>query len=519
MGRLRDETLQGAKWQLLQKATLDPLMMLFSMVLARFISPTEMGTLGLTAVFFAVAAQLASAGFGSALIRKTDRTEADINTMFWFNAAMSLLMAVILFFAAPWFADFYGIPDLILLTRISAVMMFLNSCGSVHWTLYTCRRDFKTPAIVQVCVAILSMPLCLTLAYCGWSFWSVTAQGVFSGLVSLVVVWYISPWKPRFMFSTASFRELFGFGSKLALSGLLYVLYTNLRTFIIGKFYTPADLGLYTRGGHIAGMIPNSVSNMLDSVSYPILSTVQNDDARLLSAYRKYICVSTLVLTWVALISCALAKPLVAFLYGEKWLECVPYLQGFALSVSLNHVGVINLNLLKVKGRSDLFLRLEIIKRAISVLLTFITASISVMAMCWSVFIYCQLAIFVNSYYTGKLIKLTWWQQQKDYLPYVLTAAISTLPAWGVSLLPIQDLITAPNNEAVALTLHYALLLAQLAVGGLSSLFLYLTYLSIRHDAALYELLVCICEHPKFGRFSFLQTWREYIKKKATVTL
>lgn len=507
MGRLKDETISGAKWQMLQKATLQPVQLIYGMVLARLLTPAETGILGLTAIFFAVAGQLASSGFGAALIRKQDRTETDINTMFWFNVGMSFLLAALLFLAAPWFADFYRQPALVNITRVSAGMLFLNSLAGVHWVLYSCRRDFKTPAIIHTIVAILGMPLCLTLAYMGWSYWALVAQGVFTGLLHLIIVWIVSPWKPRFLFSFKSFRELFGFGSKLAASGLLYVLYMNLRTFIIGKFYTPADLGLYTRGSHIATLIPHTVSGVLDSVSYPILSTVQDNDERLLSAYRKYICISTLVISWGVLLMCSLGKPLVALMYGENWLFCVPYLQIVALSCCVNHVCTINLNLLKVKGRSDLFLRLEIIKRAISVALVIFAATISIEAICWAGVFYTQAAIFINSYYTGKLIKLTWWQQQKDYLPYVMFAAASTIPAWCSNLLPISVWFPHVSGDWQANCLHYGALMIQVGVFSLLSVIIYFGGLKWYRDTALKELMICITQHPKFSKIPLLGSW------------
>lgn len=500
MGRLREETLNGAKWQMLQKITLQPLQLIFGMVLARLISPSEMGILALTAVYFAIAAQLASAGFGSALIRKIDRTEEDINTMFWFNAGMSLLLSLLLFAAAPWFAEFFSQPELVPLTRVSAGMMFLNSFASVHWTLYTCRRDFKTPALIQSAVAILSMPVCLTLAFMGWSFWSVVMQGVFSGVLNLVIVWKVSPWKPQLLFSWASFKSLFGFGSKLAASGLLFECYAQLRALIIGRFYTPADLGLYNRGSHLSYLLPRTLGAMVDSVTYPILATVQNDETRLLNAYRKYICTCTLVLAWLSLIVCAMAEPLVRIMYGELWLGCVTFVQILSLSHGVNHISVINLNLLKVKGRSDLFLRLEIIKRVISIGMLLYAASISVEAICWMVVIYTQIAIFINCYYTGKIVKLTWWQQQKDYLPYVLWAAVSVIPAWLIACLTPDMLFPADLVAKTGMVGYYSFLAVQLCVGVGFSLTLYLGVLALMKDSALIELLRCVAERPRIAR-------------------
>ena len=189
---------------LLQKCTLQPLQLVFGMILARLVTPEEIGILGLTAIFFAVASQLSECGFGAAIIRKQDRTEEDINTMFWFNSGMSLLMSVILFLSAPLFVTFFNQPALLWLTRASACMMFFDSLGCIHWILYSARRDFKTPAIIQTIVAVCSMPLCIGLAYADWGSWAIMTQGIFTGLSSLVIVWVISLWKPRFIYSFKS---------------------------------------------------------------------------------------------------------------------------------------------------------------------------------------------------------------------------------------------------------------------------------------------------------------------------
>ena len=481
MSRVRQETLSGAKWGMLQKLTMQPIQLVYGMVLARLITPEEMGIVGLTAIFFAIAGQLASAGFGAALVRKIDRTEADCSTMFWFNLGMSLLMGLILFLLAPWFASFYNQPELLWLTRVSAIMMFVNSSASVHWTLYQCRRDFKTPAIVSCITSIAGMPVCLTLAWMGWGVWALMWQGIFTSLLSLSIVWCISPWKPRFLFSGTSFRYLFGFGSKLACSGLIHTVYQETTTFVIGKFYSPAQLGFYSRGRHVAALVPQTLSGILGSVTYPILSTLQNDDEILRRVYQKYIRFSTLIIAFGIACIISMARPMVQVLYGETWLPCALYLQIIALSYSTDHVASINLNMLMVKGRSDLFLRLEIIKKSISLAMILYAATISVEAICWAGAIYAQIAIFINTWYTGKLLGLTWWQQQKDYLPYFLRAAVSCIPAWFVS-----------QTEWPAL--------AQLAVGGFSAFVLYFGALHCRREAAYTELYSTV-RSSKWGKW------------------
>lgn len=512
MGRVREETISGAKWQMLQRCTLEPVQLVFGMVLARLISPAEMGILGLTAIFFAVAASLASAGFGQALIRKIDRTEADINTMFWFNAGMSFIMSAILFLMAPWFAEFFHQPALVNLTRVSACMMFLNSFAGVHWTLYSCRRDFKTPAIIGTCVTIVGMPVCLYLAYTGWSYWSLVIQGVVTGLLSLIVVWIVSPWKPRFMFSWASFKELFGFGGRMTAAGLLHTLYLHLRTFIIGKFYSPADLGLYDRGKHLVAVVPGTINGMLSSITYPILATIQNDDTRLAGVYRLYIRITSLVIIWGVFLMASLAVPYVRIMYGDTWLGCVPYLQILAFTFAFEHISSINLNLIKVKGRADIILRLEILKKTLSVAMVLAGATISVAAICWASVIYSQIALFINCWYTGKIINLTWWRQQKDYWPYVLLAWLSCFPAYMFSsFIPVPDVDAAGSR--LSYFFHYGSLVGILACGGIISALIYFGRLQLRRDRALIEIAKTLAHKPVIARIPLMGRWVAHLTR------
>lgn len=490
MPSVKEETIRGAKWQLLQKCTVQPLTFLYSMILARLVSPEEMGIVGLTAVFFAVATTLSSAGFGSALIRKIDRTDIDCDTAFWFNLGMTLLMGIALYAAAPFFVRFYNQPELLWLTRCSAVMMVLNSTGGVHWTLYTARRDFKSPAIIQTVALIISMPVCLSLAYAGWGVWALMMGTITSSALSLVAVWWLSPWKPHFRFSKSSFRELFGFGCKLTAAGLLHTIYNHLRTFIIGKFYSPADLGMYTKGSHLAELPPQTLTSMLGTVTYPILATLQNDRGRLTSVYRKYIKVATLPIAWGCVLITALAEPFVGLCFGDMWLPCVIYVQIVACGMMFDHICVINLNLLYVLGRSDLVLRLEIIKKTISVLMVLYAATISVTAICLAMTIYSQIAVFINCYYTGKLIGHTWWKQQKDYWPYIIFAIVAATPAYLLTLTELPNIVT-------------------LLIGTLTSAVLYLLLLLWKKDDALTEFIPLL-----ENRFPFLKGVLKFLRQQ-----
>lgn len=478
MSSVKEETIKGVKWGFIQKLTVQPVQMLFSMVLARLITPAEMGILGLTAIFFAVAGSLASAGFGAALVRKLDRTELDINTMFWFNLGMSALMGCALFLLAPWFAAFYNQTELLWLTRVSAILLFLSSASNVHYTLYQCNRDFKMPAIIGMISTFVGMPVCLLLAWQGWGVWALMTQNVVSSIISLTLVWWKSPWKPAFMFSMQAFREMFGFGSKLTAAGLLHTVYTELRTFIIGKFYSPAQLGLYSRGQGLSSLVPSTISGVLSSITYPILATIQNDEQRLTHVYRQYIKISSLVIFWCCVTLAALAQPAVFLVYGENWISCSIFIQILSFAYAFDHICFINLGLLTVKGKSGAILRLDIIKKSISIGIVIYAATISVEAICWGVVIYEQIAVFINCYYTKRLIGLSWWQQQCDYLPYFLLAIACSLPAF---------FLTFTDFHAVWVVL----------IGGLSSFILYTATLYLLKDSSFAELLGLITERIK----------------------
>ena len=481
MGRVAQETAKGLKWTLLNKLTVYPLQVAYGMLLARLLTPTEMGIVGLTAIFFAVATTLKDAGFGLALIRKQDRTEADCSTVFWFNVGMSFIFAVILFLLAPWFAEWYHQPELLWLTRVSAILMFLSSSAGVHWNLYSARRDFKTPAIIGVCVALVSMPACVYLAYCGWGVWALLAQSVIGSLLSLVIIWIVSPWRPKFIFSKQSFKEFFIFGSKLALSSLLDTTYNNLRTFFIGKVYSPAQLAYYQRGEHLANVGPTTACGMIGQVTFPILATLQHDNARLRQVYRQYLRLFTLVIVWGCMLVASMAESFIRLMNGPQWAAAVPYAQILCFSYALYHIQVINLNLLQVKGRSDLFLRLEIIKKVMGCIVMASTIPMGVMAICYGALFTSTVSVFINSYYSRELIGMSIWEQLKDYLPLSLLAVACT---W------------IPGSLAEQLPCHYII---RLAAGGLASAALYYGILRIRRDATLHQLLGLLqgrCKKP-----------------------
>lgn len=444
MSNIREETISGVKWGTICKFTLQPVQFIYGAVLAHLVTPHEIGILGLTAIFFAIAAQLKDAGFGSALIRKQNRTEQDCSTVFWFNIGMSLLLSIVLFLAAPWFAEFYDEPALINLTRVSAVMLLLNSTTSVHWSLYSARRDFKTPAIVGMVTTLIAMPFCLWAAYAGWSYWAVFMQSIISGLLSLIIVWIISPWKPKCIFSIKSFQEFFGYGSKLVAAGLVWTTYNESRAFVIGKFYSPTQLALYTRAHHMCYLAPHMVNGVLGGVTFPILSTLQDDSEKLNSVYRKYIRLTALLTLWPMLLLASNSELFIYCVYGENWLPAAYYTQIICFGALLDPIAYVAVQMFQVTGRTDLSLKREIWLRSLAFAAMIVGAVHSVAGICYAIIFASACNAWISSFYIGKCSGISQREQLRDIIPYAITAVISIIPCLLLNLLPTTPFLLLP---------------------------------------------------------------------------
>ena len=432
MTRVTRETADGMRWMLLQKCTLQPVTLVYSMVLARLLSKEEMGLMGLTAIFFTAAGTLAASGFGSALIRKQNYSQEDAGTLFWFNLGMGILLALVLYFSAPWLAAFFEAPPLCNLVRASALIVLLNSSVSVHMAHYMARRQFKVPALICLGAALVAMPVCLLLAWQGWGVWAYMSQGIVSALLSALLFWFICPWRPGWRFSMTAFRELAPLGCRLAATGLLDTAYIHARAFFIGKVYTPAALAGYKNGAQLAAMCPTVLCYMIEQVTFPILSTLQNSPQKLIGVYRRYMRLFTLPIAWLCCFTAAFAEPIVHLCYGPGWEECVPYLQILSISYATWHLQIINLNLLKAGGPEKLFLRLELLKKCLGIGILIGMFFISVQAICWGALATSVLCLSINTWATRRYMHLPILLQLRDWLPGFALAAACT---WGPALL------------------------------------------------------------------------------------
>lgn len=451
---LKDKTLSGIKWTALEQFSVQAITFALSIILARLLTPTDYGTIGVLSIFIAVSGAFIDSGFGQALIRKKDCNDVDYSTILYFNIAVSVACYLLLFLCSPLIAGFFNMPILSSIVKVYCTTLIISALGTVPRTRLTKNLEFKTIAKINVMSTVFSAVIGVALAYAGWGVWALVWQAVLSGIFSNIILWMASRWYPEWVFSKQSFKEMFGFGSKLLAGGLIWQIYSNLTPIIIGKFFSARDLGLYSRGANIAQLPANMIFGVLAKVSYPIFARLQDDRERLIRVYRKYIKFSSMLIMFALLLLVAIAKPIVLILLTEKWASCIIFLQLFAISILTDHIDKLNLNLLVVVGRSDLHLKLEVYKRVVSLAVLFAAIPFGVIGICVSKIFYAQLALMFNTYYSGKLFGLGYWAQWKDFCPYIVFGIISVAPAFLLTYTDMSDWFVAIAGTVLAIAIY-----------------------------------------------------------------
>lgn len=411
---LKQATTKGLFWSSVERFSNQGVQFVFSIILARLLSPSDYGIIAMVTIFFAVAQSFVDSGFSNALVRKTDRVEEDLSTCFYFNIGVGIIAYIVLFLIAPLVANFYNQPILSPIIRITGLEVMLNSLCVVQQALFTIKIDFKSQAKITLSATVISGIVGILLAYQGYGIWALVWQGVASSIVRMGLLWLMSKWRPRTGFSKSSFNYLFGYGSKLLASGLLDTIYNNIYPIVIGKFYNPAQLGNYSRALGWAQLPSANITSILQRVTFPVLSAIQDDTLRLQNSYRRLLKLSAFIVFPLMMGLAAIASPLIRVILTAKWDGCVLYLQILCFALMLYPIHAINLNLLQVKGRSDIFLRLEIIKKIIGVVILIITIPLGITAMCLGMVFSSIICLIVNTYYTSRFIDVGLLTQLKD---------------------------------------------------------------------------------------------------------
>lgn len=390
---------------------------LFGIILARLLSPDDYGIIAMPLVFLAIAQCFIDSGFSSALVRKPDLKEEDLSTAFYFNIMVGIVCYSILFFTSPLIADFYNTPILSDLLKVTALATLFNPLCAVQQTILTRKIDFRTQAVISLASALISGIIGISMAYNGYGVWSLVLQQVGGYVLRTILMWSLSGWRPKLLWSWDSFRYLWEFGNKLLASGLLDTIYSNIYPIVIGKFFSAKDLGNYTRAQNFSTLPSSNITGVLQRVTFPVLSKMQNEDERLAINYRKILRLSALLIFPLMMMLSAVADPLVRILLTDKWEDCIILLQILCFSMMWYPIHAINLNLLQVKGRSDLFFRLEVIKKLMATVVMCITIPNGIIWMVSGGIVTSMISLIINTYYTGKLIKVGYLIQMKDLLP------------------------------------------------------------------------------------------------------
>ena len=438
-GTLSSKTLQAVSWSFIESVSIQGVQFGVGIVLARLLLPEEFGLVGMLTIFITLAQAFLSSGFGVALIQKQDATTMDTCSVFYFNIVLGAAMTGLLWVAAPWIAAFYDRPILIPLTRALSLTMFIGSFGLIQIVLLTKQINFKTQTHVSLIASLLSGALGIGMAVKGFGVWSLAVQQISATFFRTVLLWFLNPWRPALLFSFHSLRKMFSFGSRVLASALLNEVFNNIYFLVIGKLFSATDLGFYTRAKSLEELPSRTMSNVVARVTFPVFSAIQGDRVRLKRGLKKALTTLVLVNFPMTIGFAVIARPLVLFLFTEKWAVSIPYLQLLCVAGLSYPLHLINLNVLQAIGRSDLYLRLEIIKRVLTVITIAITWQWGISGLIYGIIGLSLFSYYLNSYYTGSLVDYPILEQLRDLSPYLLASLLMGLGVYAAGRVPFPN--------------------------------------------------------------------------------
>ena len=428
---VRSQLLHGVVWNFVEKILIRGVSFFIGIILARLLSPSDYGLIGMLAVFISISGVFIDGGLAKALIQRKDCRDIDFSTAFLTNVGVSLVIYVIMFISAPWIADFYDEPILIPLTRILSLNFIFGSFNIVQRAKMMSAVDFKSLAQINVISTIASGLVGIGMAYWGAGVWALVGQTLCSTIVLIVLFPIYSKWTPSIKFSKDSFRQLFGFGSKLMVTGIYSVILNNISTICIGRYYKSSQLGFYSRASQFSEMISSTMYDVLGNVTFPVLSHLQDDRDKLIEVYRKSLFLTAMIIFPIMILCALLARPMVLILLTEKWLPCVVLMQWLFLARMFTPLSAINMNILNAIGRSDLFMKLDFSKAPLILVVLAITIPISVEAITIGSFFTSFICFFINAYLPGRIFGYGAMKMIIDWRYIILSIGIMTLAVFA----------------------------------------------------------------------------------------
>ena len=449
MESIKNKAVKGVRWSLIDNIANSGITFFVGIILARILTPEEFGIVGIITVFISISSTIIDGGFSTALIRKPKSTNEDYNTVFYCNLFISVVLTLLLCFSAPYIASFYEEPKLKSIIYVMSSLLIINAFTLIQRTLLIKKIDFKTQAKISLVSSICSAFIGILLALIGFGVWGLVFQQISRQLLTSVLLWIKSTWKPNFTFSKKSFNELFKFGSKILVADLINTFFKNIFLALIGKFYSTEKLGQYTRAELFNSIFANNLTLLIQKVSFPSLSAIQDEKERLTFAFRKLI-IYVSIITFACVLSLgAMAKPLILVLIGDKWLEAVEYLQIMCFYGILYPLSILNLNMLKIIGKSDIILRQEFIKKLLLIPVLFVGYFFDLKYMLWAHVIYFYIEFLFNSFYSERFFNYGTWKQIKDLFPILLLSLAIAFGVWSITLIPFPHYIINLSIQCV----------------------------------------------------------------------
>lgn len=455
---LRHKTTTGIIWTFLEQLFRVGIQAITTLILTWFLLPEDFGLVAMITVFFTIARTMVDSGFSQALIRKKEVNQIDYSTAFYTNLLLGFLTYGLLFASAPFIANFYNEPRLTVLVRVMGLVVIINSFQLVQVTALTRKLNFKIQFRVTLLSSLFSSLVAIYMAMMGFEVWSLVAQMLISSFVATAPYWIINKWRPSKDFSVASLKEMSGFGSKLLASDLINTIFQNIYVMVIGKLFSVTLVGYYFFAQQIQQVVITQLTNTVQKVTYPALSSIQDDSTTLKAFYRRIIQTVTYIVFPSMIALAVLAKPIFSFMLKKEWLPAVPYLQLLCIAGLLYPLHAINLNILKVKGRSDLFLYLEIVKKLMIAVIILVSVHFGIFGILIGQIISSLLAYIPNSYFSIKLIDYSVTEQLYDFIPTLLLAVTMGIVMYSIGLfLPPGDYLAYIFVTGLAGIAFYAL--------------------------------------------------------------
>lgn len=436
---LKKETVKGVFWSGIDKISNGGIIFVANIILARLLMPEDFGLLAIITILIQISQTFIDCGFTNALIQKKDRSQEDYSTVFLFNLALSIGFYFILFLTSPLVSLFFNEPRLATLIRVVGLNLIIGAVASVHKTRLTIELCFKIQSIISLISAIISAIVSIWLAFHGFGVWALVILTLLNTSIQTIQIYLFIRWRPSLLFSRNSFQLLFSYSSKLLGASLIHLLYRNIYPIIIGKKFNSIDLGYFNRADTLASYGPLTFGTIVSRVAFPIFSRIQDNEATLGKAYSKYIIFTSLLIFPIMIGLIILARPLTIVILKEQWLPMVPMFQILCIDWMFEHLNMINLNVLYVKGRSDIAFRNEILKKSLAIIIFLISIKWGIIGICWGRVIYGCIAIYINSYYTKRLIGLSLLEQLHDVAKPLFYAFIMGTLVFCTTLLGIGN--------------------------------------------------------------------------------